>query len=158
MGRCIVGKCLVEGCTQEVRRYPGKQLCDKCYRRQRLAKNPKHNAELHRIRNERYLAKYPTVRQESRWKTRYGITAAAWHALEQRQAGKCAICLQRPSHTLYVDHDHVTGKGRGLLCRQCNSLLGFAGEKAFVLHRAIAYLKLHGVDDGTYATTRWADL
>lgn len=40
-----------------------------------------------------------------------------------------------------VDHDHVTGKVRGLLCRQCNSALGFAGDNPERLERLARYLR-----------------
>lgn len=60
----------------------------------------------------------------------YGITLEEHDAMFAKQDGKCAICrCTRPdgcrmrSNYLYVDHDHKTGKVRGLLCSACNTHL-----------------------------------
>lgn len=60
----------------------------------------------------------------------YGLDAAGYDALLARQGGRCAICRARPkSKRLAVDHDHVTGAVRGLLCSRCNhDLLGSAWD------------------------------
>ena len=57
-------------------------------------------------------------------KERYGLTEAQWDEMFQTQGGKCAICL-KPQHgrRLAVDHDHKSGKVRGLLCWRCNKYL-----------------------------------
>lgn len=52
----------------------------------------------------------------------YKITSKEWNELFLRQQGRCAIC--KKSGKLYVDHDHNTGKVRGLLCPSCNGILG----------------------------------
>lgn len=52
------------------------------------------------------------------------ITTKEYYELKQRQAGRCAICgtpEDQSTRKLAVDHDHVTGKIRGLLCMVCNS-------------------------------------
>jgi hypothetical protein len=43
-----------------------------------------------------------------------------------------------------IDHNHETGKFRGILCLKCNSLLGMAGDSARVLAKAIGYLEKNG--------------
>ena len=55
-----------------------------------------------------------------------------------RAEGDCDIC-GRPGQ-LDSDHDHMTGKNRGLLCRQCNQLLGDAQDKRDILLAAVQYL------------------
>lgn len=84
-----------------------------------------------------------------RWK--YGITPEQWDVMHEAQGGRCAICgTDSPQPTgkakdgqFHVDHDHVTGKVRGLLCRNCNTVLGLVEESAFVLESAIQYLASH---------------
>lgn len=56
----------------------------------------------------------------------YGMTIATYDALLAGQNGVCAICKETCStgNRLAVDHDHSTGRIRGLLCRRCNLFLG----------------------------------
>lgn len=68
----------------------------------------------------------------------YGCTKEQYNELLMWQDGKCAIC--RSKMTLSIDHDHKTGKIRGLLCRNCNSGLGFFGESIETLQNAINYV------------------
>lgn len=76
----------------------------------------------------------------------YGIDLAEYERLLKLQNGKCAICGRKPTGRmrLAVDHDHVTGKVRGLLCSgdpSCNhSLLGGAHDDARMLWNAYVYL------------------
>ena len=59
-------------------------------------------------------------------KAKYGITIAQYDEMFANQGGACSICL-RPvgQQRLAVDHDHVTGRVRGLLCARCNAQLGW---------------------------------
>jgi hypothetical protein len=72
---------------------------------------------------------------------RYGITAADADAMLQAQGGLCAICRERPAE--HVDHDHMTGTVRGMLCFCCNQGLGNFRDRADVMEAAIGYLRLH---------------
>lgn len=59
---------------------------------------------------------------------RYGLSQPAFDALLSAQNGLCALCAQQ-LHTehingLHIDHDHRTGKVRGLLCGTCNTGIG----------------------------------
>lgn len=58
------------------------------------------------------------------------------------QDGRCAICRRATGKTrrLSVDHDHATGKVRGLLCRPCNQMLGHARDEELFFMRAWLYL------------------
>jgi hypothetical protein len=58
------------------------------------------------------------------------------------QDNRCAICkeLQRDERKLLVDHDHLTGVVRGLLCRNCNHALGKFRDDPALLLRAANYL------------------
>ena len=76
---------------------------------------------------------------------KYGITPNEYDAMFAEQGGGCAICAAEPGSkrnhlkpNLAVDHDHVTGAVRGLLCLSCNGALGVLGEDN--LRSAMEYL------------------
>jgi hypothetical protein len=70
----------------------------------------------------------------------YGISMADYEAMFERQGGACAIC-KRTGVALCVDHCHLTGEVRGLLCSLCNSAIGFCSDDPAVLQAAAAYLQ-----------------
>jgi hypothetical protein len=69
----------------------------------------------------------------------YGLTVEQFGEMLALQQGACLICLQQMLIPV-VDHDHVTGRVRGLLCRKCNSALGLLQDSPTVLRRAVRYL------------------
>jgi hypothetical protein len=71
---------------------------------------------------------------------RYGLSLADYRALQKRQGNACAIC-RKVTRVLCIDHCHVTGRVRGLLCRPCNSALGFYADDQRLLRAALAYLQ-----------------
>jgi Recombination endonuclease VII len=71
---------------------------------------------------------------------RYGISLAEYDALLEKQGGACAICRKRSKGRLCVDHCHVTGMVRGLLCNECNTALGYLKDDQASLVAALAYL------------------
>jgi hypothetical protein len=77
--------------------------------------------------------------------TRYPINVADFKALLAAQGDRCAICRRVPDDpfSLCVDHDHASGKVRGLLCTACNSGLGKLGDSEEGLLRALEYLRRH---------------
>ena len=77
-------------------------------------------------------------------KYRYGLSPQEYYALVARQGGACAIC--RKIKPLCVDHCHLTGRVRGLLCRTCNSAIGFWGDSPAMVRRALKYLETAGGD------------
>ncbi len=76
---------------------------------------------------------------------KYGISVARFEEMLSEQGGLCAICgTNRPGgNNWHVDHCHVTGAVRGILCVRCNAGLGYFRESVSVLESAIAYLKKH---------------
>ena len=72
--------------------------------------------------------------------SKYAITPEQYDTIYSGQDGQCAICLDK-HNTLCIDHNHTTGKVRGLLCRKCNFLLSHAKENKEILFNAISYLK-----------------
>lgn len=69
----------------------------------------------------------------------YGLTVAEFDAMVEAQGGVCACCGERdPQH---VDHDHVTGRVRGVVCFRCNSGIGQFDDRADLMRSAIDYLE-----------------
>ena len=80
----------------------------------------------------------------------YQCTPEAYRTMLEAQGGKCAICRSEPTarfngrlKQLSVDHDHVTGRIRALLCNGCNAGLGHFGNNPLTLIAAAQYLALH---------------
>lgn len=73
----------------------------------------------------------------------FGITVEDYEAMLAAQGGVCAICAKecRSGRRLAVDHDHVTGVVRGLLCLHCNLALGKFDDDPERIERALAYLR-----------------
>lgn len=68
----------------------------------------------------------------------YGLTYVQFQVLKARSGGQCEICGKKGR--LAIDHDHETGKVRGLLCDACNFLIGLANDDVDILTSAITYL------------------
>lgn len=86
---------------------------------------------------------YRQTRRSTILKSRYGITEQDYSDLFDKQEGKCAICdtdYGVSTRNLDVDHDHETGKVRGLLCNNCNRGLGHFQDSVSNLQRALFYL------------------
>ena len=97
----------------------------------------------HAIEKARYTSiKGSITTQNQRLKTRYGITLSDYHDMIEKQNKACAICGCIPVK-LFIDHNHTTEKNRGLLCSQCNFLLGCAKEDTNILISAIEYLNTY---------------
>ncbi len=78
-------------------------------------------------------------------KIKYGISVNQYEAMVSSQNNRCAICESgsKNGKRLNIDHDHSSGKVRQLLCHQCNSILGYAGENILVLYKAADYIEKH---------------
>lgn len=71
-----------------------------------------------------------------------GVTEADYRRMLEAQGGVCAICGGTPELRNYaVDHDHATGRVRGLLCRRCNLGVGYFLDRPDLLRAAINYLE-----------------
>lgn len=79
----------------------------------------------------------------------YGIGLVNYEEIYSNQEGKCAICntdgvlrakASKSDMPLVVDHDHITGKVRGLLCHTCNTALGQFKDSKELLNIASEYL------------------
>lgn len=81
-----------------------------------------------------------TPENKRKWqiKTRYGMTVAQVDAMHAAQGGSCAVC-RKPISKFHIDHNHNTGKVRGLLCHRCNVMIGGWDDKAW-LEAAMRYM------------------
>jgi hypothetical protein len=87
-----------------------------------------------KVRNGAHGCADPEYQRDWHLAKRYGISSVEYDAMLEEQCGVCAICGKPPKkNRLHVDHDHDTGRIRGLLCVACNSKLEWMltyGEKA----------------------------
>lgn len=88
-------------------------------------------------------------------KKAYGISLEEYNLLLKKQDGKCAICGTEECRTgkaFAVDHCHETGEVRGLLCRPCNSALGFFNDNYDTCQKAADYLRNTASASNAYTT------
>lgn len=99
---------------------------------------------------QRYKDKTPEEKQDAQWRWKlssFGLTQDQYQQISDKQNGRCAICQQVASvrngsaQKLCIDHCHVTGVVRGLLCFHCNAALGQFQENPDLLFRAYLYLR-----------------
>lgn len=103
-----------------------------------------------------YSQKHPGIQKTASRKhhlqATYGITSKEYENLLESQGRCCAICRKTSPYStalhknLLVDHDHTTGKIRGLLCHSCNTLLARAKDSVDLLNQAAKYLVRGGVN------------
>jgi len=79
-------------------------------------------------------------RRDYNLRRKYGINLAQYNVMTQ--AG-CQICgtVEPGTHNFHVDHDHISGCVRGILCGQCNKGIGHFKDNILLLQHAIQYLK-----------------
>jgi hypothetical protein len=90
--------------------------------------------------NKRYRKSHPEWSKNNDIKKLYGITVTEMNIIRDNQNNKCKICNKTFIKTPHIDHNHKTGKVRGLLCGKCNSILGYCNDDISILQNAIAYL------------------
>lgn len=99
--------------------------------------------KLSRWKSEHPEYKYHAKPGESRayhLRKKYGWTEEDYRKVLEAQGGRCAICRQ--VRTLFIDHDHGSGKVRGLLCNECNGILGIFEKYDFAAFEM--YLRRYG--------------
>lgn len=121
----------------EKRRHLLMSWCIECekLRREKYKSNRTRKPEYYR--DESFIR---TGSSKHGWKLR----PQAYQRMLESQNGGCDICgTLEKDRRLSVDHCHVTGKIRALLCRRCNTGIGFFQEDIDLLEKAIQYLKHH---------------
>lgn len=77
-------------------------------------------------------------------KANFGISLKQWNSILEAQDNCCACCRSREpgsKHGWHTDHDHKTGRLRGILCQPCNLMLGSAKDSVENLRAGISYLE-----------------
>jgi len=82
----------------------------------------------------------PKKVKDKQLKWNYGISLKEYNNLAEQQNHKCAICDNSSKIALAVDHCHITGVIRGLLCRECNRGLGLFKDSSNNLIKAAKYI------------------
>ena len=96
-----------------------------------------------KVYNKNNRAKVRKQQLISHRRREYGLTEEEYNNMILSQNNMCAICNKPSDRTLHIDHDHATGKVRGLLCSNCNLGIGNLQEDLVILNRAIKYLSLY---------------
>lgn len=126
------------------------------YNREWVKRNPEKNrAKGKRFREVNPIA-YRKISTRAGLRNRYGISETEFNVMFAKQNGRCPICETRlvsqldetrefkghaPNEVARVDHDHETGKVRGLLCFSCNVGLGKFRDDETTLLKAVRYLR-----------------
>lgn len=93
---------------------------------------------------DRYRSECKNCQKFSTLNYKYGLILNDWNELFEKQQGCCAICGTHQSELerkLFVDHDHTTGKLRGLLCSKCNTALGYLQENINIINSLLGYVQ-----------------
>jgi hypothetical protein len=79
-------------------------------------------------------------------RVRYNITPEMYQKMILIQNNCCAICncsfVGMKPRRIHIDHDHKTGKIRGILCQKCNHIIGNALDNVLILKKTIKYLEV----------------
>lgn len=136
------------------------RVCSKCKKEKQIdefypLKTKKHTRQgycrqCHRNEVKEWRRNHVEYCRARNFKRNYGITMDEYNVRLASQNGVCAICGNGETRTfrgmtrvLSIDHDHETNIIRGLLCCNCNAMIGYAKDDISVLESAIAYLKSH---------------
>jgi hypothetical protein len=124
-----------------------------CYVKEYRKTNPPkryHSYETYKKYYEAHKSEFRKRARKTHLKLRFGISPRDYDEIFDRQGGLCAICKEKSLKRLSVDHNHLTGEVRGLLCASCNFGLGFFKDNPESLKNAISYLKEPKMSDSIH--------
>lgn len=100
------------------------------------------------INNKKWMSNNKESQRQREFKrnlrVKFGMTEDDYYEKLESQNNGCAICRSRFSLSgrhLAVDHDHKTGKIRGLLCNECNTAIGLMKENTDLFYNATVYIE-----------------
>lgn len=136
---------------EDPQKYEEWKACIRRYNETHKEQNKVRDAAYHAANREKRIAackewhrKHPSKSREYMLKSKYGLTLEEYDKLLEHQGGLCAICEKVPrgrGGLAPVDHDHETGDIRGILCSNCNHMLGHAKDDPGILRAGAAYLE-----------------
>jgi hypothetical protein len=101
-------------------------------------------------RKDRRPTEQSVARERRRTLRKYGLTDDDWARMVARQDNRCAICrTDKPGgrgELWHIDHDHVTGRVRGLLCHGCNVGIGNFRDDPDLMLAAVEYIRSSRAD------------
>ena len=104
------------------------------------------NPDRVKANKNKYVKSNPRAIKDSWLKYTYGLGIEEYELMKSNQGDRCAICCKHEDDLykdLCVDHCHVSGKVRKLLCAKCNSALGFLDENIQNAKNLLKYLEDH---------------
>jgi len=115
-----------------------------------ITEKEKEYCRRYRLKNKEKIREYRKLWNKTeagklykkRWRYKIKITLSQHKDLINKQKNLCAICgKQEKNKALAIDHNHLTGKIRGLLCQKCNRGIGCFNDETFLVQNAYGYLK-----------------
>ena len=126
-------------------------LCKPCYKKYDKERQKKYRKVNRKKKIEQSRKRYKADPEKFRGyglKKNFNMSLEDYNKLWTSQNGLCAVCDQPETAVwrgiikhLAVDHDHKTGKIRGLLCMKCNQALGHANDDVEILLNMVEYLQ-----------------
>lgn len=112
------------------------------YEKELRQRNPKY-AQRQRDNANKWRKQFPEKKNYYDWayhiKQHYGISAEEYKEMLINQGGGCKLCGRKPiKNRLPIDHNHSTGKVRGILCTPCNRAVGILEHN---IDKLVEYLK-----------------
>lgn len=141
--RCFTEKPLASFYPSKWHRSGRHSYCIPCHKADGIARG-RRSPESRRAAVRKWQRNNPDKRRNQRLLKDYGITLERYNAMREQQGGLCAVCGSRcikHGDRLSVDHDHESGRVRGLLCDPCNNGLGRFRDDPALLRTAADYLE-----------------
>lgn len=121
-----------------------KNICRVCYYKEQndnwKKRNPEKVKKYKEKTNKKLLSK--GYFKDYCLRKNYGIGIETFNKLHKEQDGGCAIC-GKSNESLGVDHNHITGKIRGLLCKGCNLIIGIIEDRPELFLNINSYLNYY---------------
>lgn len=134
-------------CEHKDRPIYARRQCSSCYNRQYRIRNPQKYRDYQHKYYRANRASISIKNQTNQLRIKYGLTKDEVATMTERQGNSCAICRNPFTgrrgflQARHIDHDHMTGQVRGLLCGGCNNGLGNFRDNPTSLRAAAQYLE-----------------